>query len=191
MSYFPVHTTESAPAASRDTMAAVQKKFGFIPNLIRVMAESPAALKGYMAVADSFARSSLSPVEQQIVLLATTVENGCTYCVAAHSMLYRHAGGDEASLQALRDGKVVANPRLEALRRFTREVIETRGWVGETGVQAFLDAGFTRSQVLEVILGVTQKTLSNYINHIADTPVDDAFAGFAWQAQAPTAPAPR
>ena len=191
MSNFPVHNTESAPAASRETMAAVQKKFGFVPNLIGILAESPAALKGYLTVADSFSGSSLSPVEQQVVLVATSVENGCAYCVAAHSMLYRHAGGDEASLRALREGEPIADSRLEALRRFTREVVEKRGWAGEKSLRAFLDAGFTRPQVLEVILGVTQKTLSNYINHLAETPVDAAFGNFEWQPQTSAAHAAR
>ncbi|HXG31900.1 MAG TPA: carboxymuconolactone decarboxylase family protein [Bryobacteraceae bacterium] len=159
----------------------MQTKFGFVPNLIGVLAESPAALKGYLALADAFAASSLSPVEQQVVLLTTSLENRCTYCVAAHSMLYRHSGGDEASLRALRDGEPLADPRLEAVRSFTRRVVENRGWVDEETVRAFLDAGFTRAQVLEVILGITQKTLSNYTNHVAETPVDNAFANFAWQ----------
>ncbi len=184
MTQFPVHTAESAPAAAKEILAAVQTKFGFVPNLIGVLAESPAALKGYLALADAFAASSLSPVEQQVVLLTTSLENRCTYCVAAHSMLYRHSGGDEASLRALREGEPLADPRLEALRRFTRRVVENRGWVDEETVQAFLNAGFTRAQVLEVILGITQKTLSNYTNHVAATPVDSAFANFAWQPRA-------
>ena len=86
-------------------------------------------------------------------------------------------------IAAVRDERPIPDARLEALRRFAETVVDKRGWATEDDVQAFLAAGFGRQQVLEVILGVAFKTISNYANHLVDTPLDDAFAGQAWTTQ--------
>ncbi len=183
MIQFQIHDKNSAPAASRPVLAQTEKVFGFVPNIIGMFAESPAALKGYTGVAGAFASSSFSAAEQQTVLLETSRENGCEYCMAAHSTVAGMEGVPEDVIRALRDGSPIDDPRLEALRLFTRKVVEGRGRLPNTDVQSFLDAGFTRAQILEVLLGVTQKTLSNYANHIAGTPLDEAFAESAWAVQ--------
>ncbi|MGE0554075.1 MAG: carboxymuconolactone decarboxylase family protein [Gemmatimonadales bacterium] len=179
MTHFPVHTQDTAPERSRPILAQVEKAFGFVPNLAGMLAEAPAALEGYLAVAAAFGKSSLSKVEQQVVLLATSVENGCRYCVAAHSMIAAGEGMPEGTVTALRSKAPLAEARLETLRRFTVAVVRNRGWVADE-LGAFLEAGFTRANALEVITGVTQKTLSNYANHLAETPVDAAFEPHAW-----------
>lgn len=176
---FPVHTRDTAPERARATLAQVEKAFGFIPNLTGMLAESPAALEGYLAVAAAFGRSGLSKTEQQVVLLATSVENECHYCVAAHSTLAAGDGVPAEVVGAIRGGAPLADPKLEALRRFTQAVVERRGWV-EDELPAFLAAGYTRANALDVITGVTQKTLSNYANHIAATPVDPPFQPHLW-----------
>lgn len=180
MTDFPDHTRETAPASAQPTLDAAQKTYGMIPNLFRKMAEAPAALDGYWHLARAFDGSSFSPIEQQVVLIAASVRNECTYCVAVHSSLADMARAPEAVVEALRTGKPVPDARLEALRRFTEAVVDQRGWVPPETVQAFLDAGFNRGQVLEVILGVGLKTLSNYTNHLAQTELDDAFKARAW-----------
>ena len=86
---------------------------------------------------------------------------------------------DEVVL-AIRNDEPIADSRLEALRKFTTAVVDTRGWVSDADIDAFLAAGFSKAQILDVILGISFKTLSNYTNHIADTPLDDAFAAEAW-----------
>lgn len=180
MLQFALHTEETAPADAVSTIEALRKAYGFLPNLIGTLANAPAAARGYAAVADAFESSSLSKVEQQVVLLATSFENRCHYCVAAHSLVARMVGADDATVAALRDGDPIQDDRLEALRSFTVSVVRNRGWSPEADVQAFLDAGFSREQVLEVVTGVTQKTLSNYANHLAATPLDDAFQSEEW-----------
>lgn len=184
MSILSIHTIETAPEASRDLMEGVKKRFGFTPNLIGALAESPAALEGYLSLATLFAASSFTAAERQIVLIAASVKNGCTYCVAAHSTMAAKDKVPEDVITALRDGTPIADSRLETLRRFTESLVENRGWVDDTAIQAFIAAGFTRRQVVEILLGITQKTLSNYINHLADTPLDDAFVPREWAAKA-------
>ncbi len=179
---FPTHTLDSAPAGARSTLAEVEKAYGMIPNLHRVLAESPGALKGYFGLSKALQETGLTPAEQQVVLIAVSVENGCSYCVAAHSTVAKGGGlFDEPTLGALRSGNPLPDAKLEALRSFTLAVVRERAWVGSEVVDAFLSAGFERTHLLGVLTGIALKTLSNYTNHIVDTPLDDAFAGARWK----------
>ena len=181
MSKFKIHDTQSAPEDARPLLDGAREKLGFVPNLYGLLAEAPKALEAYFKLSDLFGETSLTPVEQQVVLLAVSVENECRFCVAAHSTIARHmVKVDSAAVDALRDRQPIDDARLEALRRFATAVARERGEVRGAELEAFLDAGYTRQQVIEVVLGVTMKTLSNYSNHIFETPVDDAFASEAW-----------
>ncbi len=124
--------------------------------------------------------SSFDATERQVVLMTASFENECHYCVAAHSVIARIQGVPSDVVQALRDGKDLSDRKLEALRTFTRRVVQEGGWVAEENVEEFLHAGFSKRQVLEVILGVGLKTLSNYTNHIVKPPVDRAFRSQSW-----------
>lgn len=146
------------------------------------MAQAPALAQGYWQLNRSFAESSLSAAEQQVVLIATSVFNQCAHCVGAHRAIADMTGVPEPVTDALREGRPPPDERLEALSVFTRQVVEARGWVRDEAVQDFLEAGFTPAQVLEVVLGVGVKTLSNYTNHLVGTELDQAFAGRAWEA---------
>ena len=181
MTQFPVHTVETAPAESRPLLEGIGRSFGFVPNLFGVFAESPAALRGGRAIYEAFSASSLSRAEQQIVMLAASEANDCEYCVAAHTSLARRLRVDSAMLDAVRGRAPLANPKLDALATFTRRVVEQRGRLADAEVAAFLDAGYTRAQVLEVLLGVGMKTFNNYVDHIAHTPLNEQFKADAWQ----------
>lgn len=182
MSIFSIHTAETAPEASRPFLENSRKHFGFAPNILGALAESPVALKGYLSLSGLFAGSSFTATERQIVLIAASAKNGCAYCVAAHSTMAAGEKVPEDVITALRDGEPIADARLEALRRFAEILVDKRGWASDGEVQDFIAAGYNREQVIEVVLGITQKTLSNYVNHLADTPLDDAFAPREWAA---------
>jgi len=115
------------------------------------------------------------------VILAASTYNNCTYCVAAHSVIAGSQKVPADVIEAIRNDQPITDNRLEALRVFTTLVVENLGWVSTGDIETFIAAGFTQAQVLEVILGISFKTLSNYINHIADTPLDEAFASQKWQ----------
>ena len=184
MSEYRVHTADTAPEKSRPVLDQAEKKFGFVPNLMGVLAEGPAAIKGYAVVSEAFEGSSLSPVEQQVVLLSVSFENRCHYCMAAHSTVAGMVDMPEDVLEALRNGTgIESDPKLEILRATTRKLVEKRGWLEDSDVRAFLDAGYSKGQLLEVLVGIAQKTISNYTNHLAETPVDEAFAGQKWEAE--------
>jgi AhpD family alkylhydroperoxidase len=178
---FPLHDRETAPgaAAAFDRAEAV---FGMIPNLTRKMATSPALAQAYMELTGLFEGCSLSAQERSVVLLTVSRFHGCDYCMAAHSMTGRMTGLPDAAVDALREDRPLEDSRLEALRQFVRAMLEKRGWVDPADIRAFEDAGFREQHVLDVILGIGLKTLSNYTNHIAGTPVDKAFAHERWAA---------
>lgn len=181
MSRFAVHTKDSAPAESAPLLESAEQAFGFIPNLLGVFAESPATLEGYLSLSQLVDKSSLTPVERQVAILAISRFNECHYCVAAHSVIAGAQGASDAVVDAIRNDRPIDDARLEALRTFARRVVEKRGWVAENEIAEIRNAGFTNAQVLEVVLAAAMKTLSNYVNHLADTPLDDAFSGQAWE----------
>jgi AhpD family alkylhydroperoxidase len=128
--------------------------------------------------------SDVSPAEQQVVYIAVSAQNACEYCVAGHTYLGRAAKLDEAAIQALRDGAPIPTPRLQALRGFAEAVVRERGLVGDAAVNTFLAAGFTKAQVLEVVLITSCKTISNYVNHLAHTPKESFMSdpALGWKA---------
>jgi len=180
MNAFEVHTTKTAQAPAAEMLGAIEKAYGFIPNLYGVFAESPAALRAYMSLSKIFDESSFSATERQLIILAASRFNECRYCVAAHTVVAGMQKVPADVIEAIREDRPILDEKLEALRTFTTYVVEKRGWATEDEVSAFLASGFSRAQVLEVIVGVSFKTLSNYTNHIADTPLDEAFEAATW-----------
>jgi len=180
MTQFSLHTIETAPSASVRQLAAIQKNFGFIPNLAGVLAEAPAALESYFSLGALFDKTSLSATERQVVLLTASRENRCHYCLAAHSVVALMQSVPEPVIESIRNDDRIADARLEALRRFTTAIVRKRGMLDPKDLEAFFGAGYSRAHVLEVIVGVAMKTISSYTNHIADTPLDEAFALAAW-----------
>ncbi|WP_107852901.1 carboxymuconolactone decarboxylase family protein [Oceanimonas marisflavi] len=170
---------EQAGEQARSHLEQARQKLGFVPNMYRAMANGPALLDTYLHGYQQFREhGSLSPVEQEVVLLVISRENGCDYCLAAHSTLADTASGvPETVTNAIRNGKPVPDARLAALASFTEVMFTSRGNPTPEQAKAFLDAGYSEAAMLDVILALAVKTLSNYCNHLFETPVDDAFAG--------------
>jgi uncharacterized peroxidase-related enzyme len=181
MSQFVVHKKQSAPERSVKLLEQAESAFGFVPNILGVFAESPAVLKAYLQLGQIFDDSSFSPVERQVAILAVSRFNGCHYCMAAHSVIAGMQKVPEQAIEAIRQDQPIEDRRLEALRKFTTTVVDKRGWITEQDIGEFEEAGFNRAQVLEVVLAISFKTLSNYVNHFAQTPLDDAFTASEWK----------
>jgi len=181
MPHYPLHTPETAPEASARLLEQSRKKLGFIPNLYAVLADAPAALESYLSLGAIFDTTSLTPTERQVVLLAVSRLNSCEYCMAAHSRIAEMQSVAATVIQALREDYAIEDTKLETLRIFTTAVVKKRGVLDAKDLERFFAAGYTRAHVLEVITGVAMKTISNYTNHIAATPLDDAFASAAWK----------
>ncbi|WP_340107398.1 carboxymuconolactone decarboxylase family protein [Pikeienuella sp. HZG-20] len=180
MTEFTIHTEESAPEASKPLIAKSMAANGRLPGLHAVMAEAPGLLEAYQRTHELFVNSSFDKDELTVVWQTINVENECHYCVPAHTGIAKMMKVDDAITDALRNETPLPNARLEALRTFTLKLVRDRGVVSDEDVQAFLDAGFTKRNILEVILGYAQKIMSNYTNHLANTPVDKVFEKFSW-----------
>jgi uncharacterized peroxidase-related enzyme len=178
----PPQTLSSESPRIRGVLEKAQQQVGFIPNMFAVMANSPGLLETYLTGYDLFRKESgLTPAEQEVVLLTVSRENGCHYCVAAHSVLADNFSGVPAEVtDAIRDGTPVPDPKLRALSEFTRTLLAKRGRPDRAEVDAFRAAGYTERHILEIILAVAVKTLSNWSNHVFETPVDEMFAGRRW-----------
>jgi uncharacterized peroxidase-related enzyme len=183
MAKFTLHDSSTAPDGAHDFIAGVEKKMGFVPSLYAVFAENPAVLHAYTQLADQLGKTGLSPLEQEIVTITASVENECHFCVAAHTTIAEGAGLDLGVIAAVREDRPIADPKLEALRVFTKKMVIDRGFVSDTDVNAFLAAGYDQAAVLAVVLGVALKVISNYTNHVAETPVNEAFQKHAWTPQ--------
>lgn len=180
MANFTIHDSRTAPEGAREFISGVEKKMGFVPSLYGVFAENPAVLDAYTQLSEQLGKTGLSALELQIVTIAASVENECHFCVAAHSTISEGQGLDLNVINAVREDRAIDDPKLEALRIFTKKLVIDRGFVSDCDVDTFLAAGYDRAAVLAVILGVSLKVISNYTNHVAETPVNDAFQKHAW-----------
>lgn len=170
----------TAQGARKEILDVALKQVGFIPNMYRGMAQAPAVLSTYLHGYALFrSEGNFTPAEQEVVFLAVSATNGCTYCTAAHSMIAdRKSGVPAGVLAAIRAGQPIPDARLAALFAFTQAMVVTRGRPDASAVRQFLDAGFDETQVLYVILAIAVKTLSNFSNHAFAPPVDEMFAAY-------------
>ncbi|MDE2310788.1 MAG: carboxymuconolactone decarboxylase family protein [Betaproteobacteria bacterium] len=162
---FTFHTPENTSGQTKKLLAGIQKNYGFLPNLFAYMAESPVTVESYLMLNNMVTKTSLTPAQQQVAFLAVSVENGCSFCTVAHHVGGKMKKANEQTLTALSAHEKVNDPQDAALAAFAQSVTKNRGRPSEAEVQAFLDAGFTKQQIFEVILIVAIKTISNYSNH--------------------------
>jgi alkylhydroperoxidase family enzyme len=180
MTTLKIHNIESAPEASKALLEGSQKAYGMIPGLHGVLAGSPGLLNAYQTLHELFVASSFNEDELTVVWQTINVEHECHYCVPAHTAIAGMMKVDNDITEALRNSTPLANPKLEALRNMTLSMVRNRGNVSPEDLTAFYTAGYGEQQVLDIILGLSQKVISNYTNHIAKTPVDAPFQQFAW-----------
>jgi uncharacterized peroxidase-related enzyme len=170
----------SAPDASKPILENIQKSFGFVPNLMATFANSPVVLQGYLALDGAFEKGAFSPIERQLILLAASEENKCGYCAAAHSAIAKaFLNAPAETIAAVRDGKPLTDKKQNALVNLVREIVRERGFASPATVEAFLAAGYEKPQVMELLLGVALKTVSNYLDHLSPATIDQAFAAEA------------
>lgn len=178
---FPLLDETTAPKGALEALAIAKSNFGMIPNVEKVMALAPQLLSGYTYMWDLFNTTTFTPIERQVVYMTANFENECNYCIPWHTVLAQKAGMEETGIDALRTGAPLTDPKLDALRTFTRTLIANRGKVSEAELQTFFDAGYSDVQALEVILGLAIKTISNYTNSIAGTPLDPEAESLRWE----------
>ena len=170
-------TIASAPEASKPVLETIQKSLGFIPNLMAIFANNPTVLQGYLALDAVYEKGSFTARERQLILLAASVENNCNYCAAAHSTIAKGALHTPADVvAAIRNNTPVPDKKLDALVTLVKELVGERGYAKDEAIQNFIAAGYKKEHVMELLLGIALKTISNYLDHISPAPVDQAFA---------------
>lgn len=166
----PLNLADASPDTSA-TLAAVKAKLGLVPNLVRTLAHSAGALNGYLALSNALAASLFDARQREIVALAVAQANACAYCLAAHSAVGKGVGLVPEAIAAARRGSGTTSADA-ALARFAQLLTETRGNPSEADYQAFMGAGYSPAQALDVVALVALNTLTNYTNHLAGTVVD-------------------
>jgi uncharacterized peroxidase-related enzyme len=165
-------TVDSAPIASQPLLEAVKRKLGVVPNLFRLVANSPAALQGYLALSEALEKGTLPVATHERIALAVAEVNGCSYCLSAHAYLaQRVAKLDASEVDANRSG-TSSDPTAAAAVRFAAKVARERGHVGESDIRALKAAGYDDAQVVEIVLHVALNTWTNYLNEVAKTEID-------------------
>lgn len=181
-SNLPIQTLDNTSSDAKVLLESAKAKLGFVPNMYGTMANSPGLLATYMKGYDHFRQESgFSPQEQEVVFLTISRANGCEYCVAAHSLIADQMTKVPLPVtDAIRSFSPIPDPKLAALSAFTDVMFDSRGTPSQADVGAFIAAGYNERHVLEIVLAIAVKTLSNYANHLFQTPVDAMFAGRAW-----------
>jgi uncharacterized peroxidase-related enzyme len=178
---YQIHSIETAPEASPPGLEKARKTYSFIPNLYGVFAESPATVDAYAGMYVALSKSRLSEAEKQVVAIAASVDNGCHYCLAAHSTVAAMQKVPGPAIEGLRSESPLLDPKLEALRTLTQALIRKPGSLEASELDDFFSAGYDQGQVLDVLTILALKTLSNYTNHIAETPLDTVFEPQRWE----------
>lgn len=181
MTTFNFPSIDHAHADARPLLEGPQKHLGFVPNLLAGLANSPPVLASYADLLKNFGKVGLTGIEMQTVLVVTSVENACAYCVAAHSTFATNLHIDPEVLKALREGRTAPDSKLNALAGFVRALVRTKGRVSDADVAAFVAAGYTPEQGLGILLGVAMKTIANLGNHFMKTPLDEPFKAQRWE----------
>lgn len=179
MKKFTKHSIESAPEDSKANLEYGQKKYGMLPNLFRYMAGAPATLDAYINLSKIFNDTSFTVGEQHLIMLAVSIVNKCDYCTAAHSRAAKANGIPSVIINAVRKDKAIPDERLSALIEITQKITVTRGNIKAEDLDSFYKQGFFPENVMELIIGISIKTISNYINHITENIINDELKPFA------------
>lgn len=181
MHRFKIHDLETVPAQSKAMLEAAFKKNGMIANLHGVLAESPGLFQAYQELHQLFSNSSFSAEEITVVWQTINVEHGCIYCVPAHTMIANSMKVDPAITEALRNSTAMPTEKLQVLHDTTLSMVRNRGILSEQELTRFYGVGYEQRQILDIVLGLSQKVISNYVNHLAHTPLDKPFQQFTWE----------
>ena len=176
---FPKHSLKTAPEKSKPLLRQLLEQSG--PNgFYSVTAESPETLAAYAMLHKEFMASSFTNEEKTVIWQTINVENQCHFCVPAHTYMAKAMKIDKVISDALRNETALPTARLEALRDFTLLMLRNHGNASDAEISKFLNAGYTHQNMLEIVLGLAQKTISNYVNHLARTPVDKQYEKYTW-----------
>lgn len=177
---YKIYDQQSAPEAAKPVLAEVQAHYQFIPNALAAMAESPETVKGYLALDGLVQENSLDEVQRHVAFLTIAREYNCAYCVAAHTAFAMMAKVQPEHIQQLRENKPLSDAKLDALQQFTTRLVQTGGNVSADEIRRFLDSGYTRQHVLDIIMMMANKLIAVFANRVMGTDLDQALQQAKW-----------
>lgn len=171
---------EDAEPSAIEALQSSKEKLGFIPNMYANMANSPGLLNTYLTGYEAFRKNSrFTPLEQEVIFLTISRSNNCQYCLAAHSYIAdKMFNVPSEIILAIRNNSEIKDTKIHSLRNFTSSILESRGRPTNDEVNQLITSGYTERHILEIILAIAVKTLSNYCNHLFDTSIDDIFSSY-------------
>lgn len=170
MSLFKVPTRDEVSPDNQAIFDNLKKMLTFVPNLYATFAYSATALGTYLTLQN--AKSSLNAKQREVINLVVSQVNDCEYCLAAHTAVGKMVGFTDDQILEIRTGRAAFDPKLDALARFARDVAEKRGHVAQASTEAFLKAGWTQGNLVDVIMVIGDKIISNYLHGVTKVPVD-------------------
>ncbi len=179
--FFVQHSLQTAPDPARRAMKATAEHLGYLPAGLGMLANSPKLLEGFLKLSALFESTSLEPLARETLIMTIATRNGCHLCVAMHTGRLEQLGASADVIAALRNSSCIPDPRLAAIRAFALAVFATAGAVDHQSMAAFLAAGFTVENALEVVLGIGAYTLSTFANRMTEAPVDAPLARYSWE----------
>lgn len=162
---------ETATGKSKELLATVKNKLGLVPNMTRAMANAPAVLNGYLQLSGALGQGELTPATREQIALAVAQANRCEYCLAAHTAIGKMTGLTADQIRDSRQGTAV-DPKADALIRFARTVLDTKGRVSESDLQTVREAGYDDGAIAEAVAHVALNVFTNYFNLVAGTDID-------------------
>jgi len=174
MQSFEIRTIETTSGDTKKQLEQVQRKLGFVPTFLGTFASAPVALNAYLNIENQWERSSFSPEEQNIVLLASSVENNCPYCTAVYATALRKLRISEDVISSIISKKKLEDKKWNVLVHVTKDMVESRGFAAKPIIQHFIDAGYTQQHLIELLIGVAVGNMSNYLEHMIQMPMEKA-----------------
>ncbi len=172
MSRIIIPTVDQSHAAAKPLLAAVQQQLGVVPNLMKLVGHSPAALEGYLSFNGALAKGKLSPQLREQIALAVAQHNGCDYCLSAHDYLGRNVAKlSQAQIDAARQARA-SDASVHAALQFAQQVVANKGRVSDAELATLRSAGFDEASTIEIVATVALNVLTNYINNVAQTDID-------------------
>lgn len=167
---FNVPTREEVSTNNQALFDTLQKGLGFIPNTYATIALSSTALENYMTFTN--AKTSLSKKEKEVINLVVSQVNSCEYCLAAHTAIGKLNGFNEEQIIEIRKGTITFDNRFDALAKFAKEIAINKGHINNVTLENLLDQGFSKENVMDIILAVADISITNYVNNITKVPID-------------------
>ena len=171
MSRFKPVDPATTTGHTKELLDAVKQKFGMVPNITRLMANSPQVLEGYLGFTGALANGRLDPQLRERIAIAVASENSCNYCLSAHTAVGQMIGLSQEELKAAQQGQSSGEKEVVALQ-FATKIVRERGWVSNEDVAALRQVGFDDGEIVEIIATVVLNIFTNYFNHIAETEID-------------------